>query len=503
MTSYSETYVRGSCNNEGWFLSQSTSADTLHLEMPMPSLGQIKGEVFDSSTGARIVEAAVSLSPSQGQSTVTDITGTFSFVDLVAGTYNLTASASNYESISQQVTVAAGWVSTVRLLLIPRSPSVSNTVSPAIASSGQVVMLTAQVTDPDGAQDIVSVIADLSPIGLDRYTAMMANNDSWSVQFTVPANAPLGQRVLSVTARDSGGAIGYGDALLEIVASFSGTVTANQPVIQTFDNRVPGQTLIFEFGSSGPQAGVTQVNVRGPDGTTYGPYDISASGQATVENAAAGTWTIEVQTTCPQPVSYSFRARGSGTGLVVGTVKNLAGRMLSGITVTSSSGGVAMAVNGHFIMVVPAGIHTLTANAGFISPGSCTATVEAGSSVTTSLEVEQTLPAIWLELDRIIYSTGETPLMRISLYKGQSQNTVDAYVVLQGPDGRFFQFGTWEEVAGPTVPNFEVIDAEAFEISAVNAITDPGTWIYYGAFATPGTWDVVGEICSARFQVIP
>ncbi len=475
---------------------------------PSDEAGMIAGVVLDGNTGAPLAGATVSIS--QQQSTTTDISGSFSFADIAPGAYTLTASASNYDEGSQEVTVTADQTSTVTFYLQPRAPQVTATVYPTSASAGRIVTLTARGTDPDGAQDIVSVSANLSPIGLSRNTEMLESNGTWSVTFTLPAGALLGLAVLRVTARDSGGAVGYGDVSLEIQVEFRGIVTADRPVAQTFENRISGQTLIFEFGSLPGvrilrQACVTQLTITGPDGSTYGPYTIAAGGQATVENAAAGTWTTEVQTTCTEAVEYSFRARGSGTGVVAGAVKNRRGRMLSNVRVTSSSGGAALAVNGYFLMVLPAGNHTLTADAAFISQGSSAAMVVAGSTASVTLEVEQTLPAIWLELERSSYGAGETPMIRASLYTGTSQNTVDAFVVLQAPDGRFYQYGSWNEATGPTAPSIEVIDLENVVVPG-HSITGEmvqGTWTYYGAFTRLGTWELVGEICSAPFQVIP
>ncbi|MBW2308265.1 MAG: carboxypeptidase-like regulatory domain-containing protein [Deltaproteobacteria bacterium] len=470
--------------------------------------GSIAGVVLDATTGAPLAGAMVSIS--QQQSTTTDISGSFSFADIAPGVYTLTASAPNYDQDSREVTVTADQTSNLTISLLPRVPQVTATVDPNSASAGRIVTLRARVSDPDGAQDIVSVSADLSPIGLSRNTEMLESNGSWRVTFTVPAGVRLGLAVLRVAARDSGGAVGYGDVSLEIQAEFRGIVTDDRPVVQTFENRVSGQTLIFEFGSLPGvrilrQACVTQLTVMSPDGSTYGPYTITAGGQATIENAAAGTWTAEVQTTCTEAVEYSFRARGSGTGVVAGVVKNRRGRMLSNVRVTSSSGGAALAVNGYFLMVVPAGNHTLTADAAFISQGSSAATVVAGSTATVTMEVEQTLPAIWLKLDRSSYGTGETPMIRASLYTGTSQNTVDAFVVLQAPDGRYYQYGSWNEATGPTVPSFEVIDVEDASVPghSITEETARGTWTYYGAFTSPGTWELVGDICSAPFQVVP
>ncbi len=493
----------GDCYWEGTFTGR------IERDVSQPSVSVLEGVVRDAQTGGPIAGAAVSLSPSQLPSTSTGIDGSFSFTDVPVGTYTVIASASNYRDASQEVTIVADQTSSVALCLEPTAPSVTASISPSSASPGRSVTLTAQVSDPDGIEDIVSVTVNLCTIGFYENTTLTESNGTWSVTLTVPDDAPIGQRVVRVTARDSCGAAGYGDASLEILADVRGTVSSDQPERHALENPVQGQTLIFDYGSGGAsriirQECVTQLTITGPDGSIYGPYDLTASGQVLIENAAAGTWSVEVQTTCPQPASYSFRVRGSGTGVVAGVVRNRRGRLLPGVNVTSDLGGAAMTVNGRYLMVLPAGVHTLTADAGFISPNSSMVTVEAGSTADASIDVQQIKPAMWLELDKTSYRSGETPVIKISLFCGTSGNTVDLYLVLERPDGTFYQFGTRGEVAGPTVPSFDVIELENFEIQGctIDVSAATGTWTYYGAFAQPGTWDLVGAFCTAPFQAI-
>ncbi len=491
---------------DGCLTQWSTTVDMVVEPLP----GFIQGFVRDVNTGAPIAGSTVVLDNSQQQSAATDISGAFMFEEVAPGTYTLTASASNYDEASQEVEVAANQTSTVVFSLVPTIFSLTAAVSPTNPAPGQSVTLTALVSDPGGARVIVDVTADLSPIGLSERTALTRSNDIWSVSFTIPADAPLGRSVLLIRAWDSSGTSVSNHVSLEISAEFSGMVTAARPQTHTFENLVPGQTLILQFGSYGGSrllrlACTTQMTVEGPDGSLHGPYIISEDGEAVIEDAAAGPWTTEIETACPLPARYSFRVGGSGTGVVAGVVKNRRGRMLSGVTVASSNGGIALTLNGYFVMVVPAGVHTLTVDAGFISQDSSTATVEAGSTANVSFEVDQTLPAIWLELDRTDYRPGDTPMIKASLYTGTSQNVVDAFVVLQAPDGTYYHYGSRDLATCPTVESYEVTDFENVEVPGHSITEDmaQGTWTYYGAFTIPGTWELVGDICAAPFQVLP
>lgn len=88
--------------------------------------GSITGHVTDSSTGAAISGATVSYS---GGSTTTDSSGSYTFCNVPAGTYNLTASQSGYNSQTGSVTVTAAAGATLNFQLTPMSTSGPGTIS--------------------------------------------------------------------------------------------------------------------------------------------------------------------------------------------------------------------------------------------------------------------------------------------------------------------------------------------------------------------------------------
>ncbi len=77
--------------------------------------GSIKGMVTDNITAAPIVGATVSLS--NGLTTVTDISGSFSFPVVLYGTYTITAAAIGYVGQSQPVVVKPGHLTTINFQL--------------------------------------------------------------------------------------------------------------------------------------------------------------------------------------------------------------------------------------------------------------------------------------------------------------------------------------------------------------------------------------------------
>jgi hypothetical protein len=77
--------------------------------------GNVTGKVFDSSNNA-ISGAMVSFG---GGNATTDATGTYSFTNLPAGAIQLVASATGFQSVTQNVTVVAGTTTTANFTLTP------------------------------------------------------------------------------------------------------------------------------------------------------------------------------------------------------------------------------------------------------------------------------------------------------------------------------------------------------------------------------------------------
>ena len=77
----------------------------------------ISGKVVDSQTGNGITGVTVTVSGATSGQTTTSSTGDFSFLDVPAGSYTITATKSGYIEVSQEVTVQAGESVTVTLSL--------------------------------------------------------------------------------------------------------------------------------------------------------------------------------------------------------------------------------------------------------------------------------------------------------------------------------------------------------------------------------------------------
>jgi phosphatidylinositol-3-phosphatase len=97
--------------------------------------GSITGHVTDGSSGAALAGATVSYN---GGSTTTDNNGAYSFSNVPAGSYSLTASLSGYSSQSSTTTVTSGSTSTLDFQLAPAAPGGNGTLTGRVtnASSG-------------------------------------------------------------------------------------------------------------------------------------------------------------------------------------------------------------------------------------------------------------------------------------------------------------------------------------------------------------------------------
>lgn len=83
----------------------------------LTATGGVKGIVTSSTTGAVVVAAVITLS--NGLTTVTDITGAYSFPAVLYGNYTIAATAQGYVAQSQPVTVKPGHTTTLNFSLAP------------------------------------------------------------------------------------------------------------------------------------------------------------------------------------------------------------------------------------------------------------------------------------------------------------------------------------------------------------------------------------------------
>ncbi|MBE0481572.1 MAG: carboxypeptidase regulatory-like domain-containing protein [Dehalococcoidia bacterium] len=147
---------------------------------PVPAPGIIQGTVTD---GSRPIAGAVVTDGTR--TAITDGNGCYSIIEVPEGTYMVTASASGYNSASQQVTVTAGGTTVANIALKMQDSFISGSVSDALtgsAISGAVVSdgVRTTTTAADGSYTICDV-----PSGTYTVTAQAAGYQSASQTLTV------------------------------------------------------------------------------------------------------------------------------------------------------------------------------------------------------------------------------------------------------------------------------------------------------------------------------
>jgi polyvinyl alcohol dehydrogenase (cytochrome) len=117
------------------------------------------------------------------------------------------------------------------------------------------------------------------------------------------------------------------------------------------------------------------------------------------------------------------------------------------------------------------------------------------------------LPALTLELNGTSFRAGDTLVLRATVIPGPGSPVMDGYIALQVPDQTqyFLQAnGGLTPLPQPLVANWSVtsVSAEIFRYTFSGSEPTGGyTWL--GAFAVPGTGNVLGNIARASFTFSP
>jgi hypothetical protein len=169
----------------------STYNFTLTPTVATPINGTIIGIVFNASSGVPIPGAIVT---ADGMSSVTG-NGGFYNISIAPGTYNVTASATGYNSASANVTVASGLVSPWNFTLT----AAGGTSVGSSTGNGTVFFNTNSGAIENLTAVNVSVIPEAPPIGANLYYGLFGFNitgiipgSSVNLTLTFPNNLPAG-----------------------------------------------------------------------------------------------------------------------------------------------------------------------------------------------------------------------------------------------------------------------------------------------------------------------
>lgn len=319
----------------------------------LSNLGNVTGKVMDTSNNP-ITGASVSFG---GGTATTDSTGTYTFNNIPAGTIQLVASATGFQSVTQNVTVTGGSTTTANFTL-----AVANN------SPGTV---TGTVTN-------IATHGVISGATVKWNTTSATSNASGTYSI---ANVAGGTQTITASAT------GY--------LPVSNTVTVNGgTAVLNFQLSTAGILNVTVVNSSGTPVSGAQVSLSGGQIATSLTGTTNASGVYSSSWIPIGTYTVTsgsvsetatVTSGKTTSITITQSSGGPTTGTISGAVTSSTGTALSGATVSSGGITATTQTNGTYSLAnVPAGTQTVTASLSGFQTGSQTVTVTAGATATAN-----------------------------------------------------------------------------------------------------------------------
>jgi hypothetical protein len=330
----------------------TTTASNITLNS---AIGNVSGKVTNS-TGSAISGASVSFG---GGSTTTDANGNYSFTNIPAGTIQLVASATGYQSVTQNVTVTGGTTVTANFSLTAASSSpgtvtgtVTNISTGGIISGATVKWGTVSTTTNS------SGVYTLSNVAGGAQTVTASATGYLPVSNTV--NVAGGTSTLNFQLSTAG-------ILNVTVVNSSGAVVSGAPVT------ISGGIIATNLSGTTNSSGMWSSNW-----IPVGSYTVSSGTASTTATVNTGQTTNTTVTQGSTPT----------TGTITGTVTNSSGTALSGVSVAAGSITATTAANGTYTLAnVNAGTQTITASLAGYQTGSQSVNVTAGGTVTANFSL--------------------------------------------------------------------------------------------------------------------
>ena len=317
------------------------------------NLANVTGQVVDSNSNP-IVGASVSFG---GGTATTDSTGTYNFTNIPAGTIQLVASATGFQSVTQNVTLTGGSTTTANFTLATASNSpgtvtgtVTNAQTHGVISGATATWNATSVTSNAGGVYSIAAVAG----GTQTITAK--------------ANGYL---PLSNTVTVNGGT-----STLNLQLSTAGIL--NVTVVNSSGAPVNGAQVSVSGGQIATSLTGT-TNSSGLYSTNWIPI-----GNYTVTSGAVGM-SATVATGKTTSITLTQGSGGATTGTINGTVTNSSGAALSGAAISAAGITTTTQANGAYSLAnVPAGTQTVTASLSGFQTGSQTVTVTAAGTTTAN-----------------------------------------------------------------------------------------------------------------------
>ncbi|MDP8241133.1 MAG: carboxypeptidase regulatory-like domain-containing protein [Candidatus Hatepunaea meridiana] len=338
------------------------TANFLLSPLDSSNSGTVSGRVTDSQTGNGLVNATVT--SDDGQATTTDNNGDYSF-RVQTGSHSITAQASGYSPIHQDVQVAAGAAKTVNFTLV------------ALPAEGTV---SGKVTDSQTG-DAISGAAVSSD---DGKSATTDNNGDYSFE------VGTGSRTITVTAD------GYNTSNNAVLVTEDGSHTVNFALTPSGGNEtgtVSGRVTDSQTGNAISGAAISSDDGRSATTDSTGNYSFEVgAGSRTISVNANGyntaSQTAQVTDGGSHTANFALTPSGGGgeTGTVSGRVTDSqTGNAIPGAAISSDDGNSATTDStGNYSFEVGVGSRTITVNANGYNTASQTVQVTDGGSHTVN-----------------------------------------------------------------------------------------------------------------------
>jgi hypothetical protein len=366
-------YVSQSVNS----VSVTPGATTTKNFALVPNPGSITGTVKDSVSSTPISGATVCISTGgtcSGTSTTTAADGTYTLSLLAEGSYQVTASAIGYSSLSATVNVAPGTPTTYGFALTAGPGTISGTVTDSITGlpiGGATVCISTSGTCGS---------TSTTTAGNGTYT--LSNVAPGSYQVTASATAYVTQSTTTNVVVSTGSTTTQGFQLVPNPGSIGGTVTD-----MVSSAPIAGATVCISTAGtcSGTSTSTAADGTYTLSNVTEGSYSIMAAAtnytsQTVTVNVAPGALTTQNYALVPKPGSISGTVTDSVShaGLFPATVSYTGPGGSSGNTNTTD-------VNGDYTLSLLAeGSYQVTAAATNYTSQTVTVTVAPNASTTQS-----------------------------------------------------------------------------------------------------------------------
>ena len=235
-----------------------------------PPSGSVSGSVSDSS-GIALAGASVSFS---GGSTATDASGNYSFANVPAGSYNITASDSGYNSVTLPVTVTAGTNSTLNFQLSASTSNSPGTIAGTVTNISTGAAISGATVTHDGISTTTGTNGGyaFSSVAPGTYNVTASHSGYFNQTKSVTVN--------SGATSTLNFALATGGKIAGTVTNSSGTVISGAAV------NITGGVISTTVNTTTNSSGVYNSNWI-PVGTYT--LTVSASGHTTQSKSASVT----------------------------------------------------------------------------------------------------------------------------------------------------------------------------------------------------------------------